>query len=128
MFTAELCRKMNYYICKYIMTVLSCNRNISGNVGERKIFMVKIVKETIHAKGIEIGIYTANFENEFISLTDIAKYQNEGDLQFAIQNWTLNRNKIEFLCALEELRNANLNRVQFEAVKKESDKGKKLQH
>lgn len=90
--------------------------------------MVKIVKETIHAKGIEIGIYTANFEKEFISLTDIAKYQNEGDLQFAIQNWTLNRNKIEFLCALEELRNANLNRVQFEAVKKESDKGKKLQH
>ena len=58
----------------------------------------------------------------------ITKYQNEDDLQFAIQNWTLNRNKIEFLCALEELRNANLNRVQFEAVKKESDKGKKSQH
>ena len=34
--------------------------------------MAKIVKETIHAKGIDIGIYTTNFENEFISLTDIA--------------------------------------------------------
>ncbi len=30
--------------------------------------------QTIHAKGIDIGIYTTNFENEFISLTDIAKY------------------------------------------------------
>ena len=39
--------------------------------------MVKIVKETIHAKGIDIGIYTTNFENEFISLTDIAKYRSE---------------------------------------------------
>lgn len=39
--------------------------------------MAKIVKETIHAKGIDIGIYTTNFENEFISLTDIAKYRNE---------------------------------------------------
>ena len=34
--------------------------------------MAKIVKETIHAKGIDIGIYTTNFENKFISLTDIA--------------------------------------------------------
>ena len=39
-----------------------------------RMLMAKIVKETIHAKGIDIGIYTTNFENEFISLTDIAKY------------------------------------------------------
>ena len=38
----------------------------------RRMCMAKIVKETIHAKGIDIGIYTTNFENEFISLTDIA--------------------------------------------------------
>ncbi len=30
-------------------------------------------------EGIDIGIYTTNFENEFISLTDIAKYRNEDD-------------------------------------------------
>lgn len=33
----------------------------------------KTVKETIHAKGFDIGIYTNDFQNEFISLTDIAK-------------------------------------------------------
>ena len=26
--------------------------------------MAKIVKETIHAKGIDIGIYTTNFKSE----------------------------------------------------------------
>ena len=41
--------------------------------------MGKMIKDTIHAKGIEIGIYTNNFENEFISLTDIAKYRNEDE-------------------------------------------------
>ena len=35
----------------------------------------KIVKETIRAKGLDIGIYTTDFQNEFISLTDIAKYK-----------------------------------------------------
>ena len=39
--------------------------------------MKKPVKETIHAKGIDIGIYTTDFENEFISLTDIARYKSD---------------------------------------------------
>ena len=82
--------------------------------------MAKIVKETIHAKGIDIGIYTINFENEFISLTDIAKYRNEDDPRFVIQNWMRNRNTIEFLGIWEELHNSDFNRVQFEAVKNEA--------
>lgn len=78
------------------------------------------VKEIIHAKGIEIGIYTQDFENEFISLTDIAKYRNEDDPRFVIQNWMRNRNTIEFLAVWEELHNPNFNRVQFEAVRNEA--------
>lgn len=31
----------------------------------------KPIKETIHAKGVEIGIYTTDFQNEFISLTRV---------------------------------------------------------
>ena len=82
--------------------------------------MRKIVKDTIHAKGIDIGIYTTNFEYEFISLTDIAKYRNEDDPRFVIQNWMRNRNTIEFLAVWEELHNPGFNRVQFEAVKNEA--------
>lgn len=39
--------------------------------------MKKPIKETIHAKGMEIGIYTTDFENEFISLTDIARNKSD---------------------------------------------------
>ena len=46
----------------------------------------KIVREIIHAKGIDIGIYTKDFENEYISLTDIAKYRNE-------TNWRPSRSR-----------------------------------
>ena len=37
--------------------------------------MGKIVKDIIHANGIDIGIYTMDFDKEYISLTDIAKYK-----------------------------------------------------
>ena len=39
--------------------------------------MGKIIKDTLHANGIDIGIYTQDFENEFISLTDIARYKSD---------------------------------------------------
>ena len=58
--------------------------------------MGRIVKETLHAKGIDIGIYTTNFESEFISLTDIARYKSD-DPTAVIQNWMRNRDVIEFL-------------------------------
>ncbi len=48
--------------------------------------MGKIIKDTIHANGIDIGIYTQDFENEFISLTDIARYKSD-DPTAVIQNW-----------------------------------------
>ncbi len=80
----------------------------------------KNIKETIHAKGIDIRIYTKDFENDFISLTDIAKYRNADDPRFVIQNWMRNRNTIEMLAVWEELYNPNFNRVQFEAVRKDA--------
>ncbi len=82
--------------------------------------MAKILKDTIHAKGFEIGVYSTDFENEYISLTDIAKYRNEEDPRFIIQNWMRNRNTVEFLAVWEELHNPNFNRVQFEAVRNEA--------
>ncbi|MDY5795646.1 MAG: hypothetical protein SPJ84_07455 [Fusobacterium gastrosuis] len=48
--------------------------------------MSKIKKEKIEAKGFSIEVYTEDFENDYISLTDIAKYKNEDDPRFVIQN------------------------------------------
>lgn len=48
--------------------------------------MSNIKKDTIEAKGFAIQIYTENFKNDYISLTDIAKYRNSDDPRFVIQN------------------------------------------
>ena len=55
-----------------------------------------------------------------LSLTDIAKYRNDNDPRFVIQNWMRNRNTVEFLAVWEELHNPDFNRVQFEAVRSEA--------
>ena len=82
--------------------------------------MSKIVKEIIHANGTDIRLYTTDFQNEYISLTDIAKYKNSEDPRFIIQNWMRNRDTIEFLGLWEILSNPDFNRVQFEAVKNDA--------
>ena len=58
--------------------------------------MGKIIKDTLHANGIDIGIYKQDFENEFISLTDIVRYKSD-DPSAVIQNWMRNRDVIKFL-------------------------------
>ena len=78
--------------------------------------MAKIIKDTIHANGIDIGIYTTDFENEFISLTDIAKYKSD-DPTAVIQNWMRGRDVIEFLGLWEKLHNPAFNPIEFEGFK-----------
>lgn len=74
----------------------------------------KQIKETIHAKGVDIGIYTTDFENEFISLTDIAKYKNREEPNVVVANWMRNRNTIEYLGIWEQLYNTNFKPLEFE--------------
>lgn len=81
--------------------------------------MEKIVKETIHANGIDIGIYTQDFENEFISLTDIARYKSN-EPAAVIQNWMRNRDVIEFLGLWEKLHNRNFKPLEFEEFKRQA--------
>ena len=81
--------------------------------------MGKIIKDTIHANGIDIGIYTQDFENEFISLTDIARYKSD-DPTAVIQNWMRNRDVIEFLGLWERLHNPDFKPLGFEGFKKQA--------
>jgi len=81
--------------------------------------MGRIIKDTIHANGIDIGIYTQDFENEFISLTDIARYKSE-DPTAVIQNWMRNRDVIEFLGLWEILHNPNFKPLEFEGFKEQA--------
>jgi hypothetical protein len=79
--------------------------------------MAKTIKrETIHAGGIDIGIYTTDFKNEFISLTDIAKYRSI-DPRVTIHNWLRGRDVVEFLGLWEVLHNPDFKRIDFDTFK-----------
>ena len=82
--------------------------------------MSKMKKDTIKAKGFEIQVYTRDFKNDFVSLTDIARYKNTDDPRFIIQNWMRNRNTLEFIGLWEILNNPNFNRVQFDTFRNEA--------
>lgn len=78
-----------------------------------------IKKETIHAAGIDIGIYTTDFKNEFISLTDIARYKSI-DPRITIHNWLRGRDVVEFLGLWEILHNPDFKRIDFDTFKEEA--------
>lgn len=82
--------------------------------------MSRIKKEQISAKGFSIQVYTEDFKNDYISLTDIAKYKNTDDPRFVIQNWMRNRNTLEFIGLWEALNNPKFNRVQFDTFRNEA--------
>ena len=79
----------------------------------------KTVKETIHAKGIDISIYTTDFQNEYISLTDIARYKSD-EPTAVIQNWMRNRDVIEFLGLWEGLHNTDFKPLEFEGFRNQA--------
>ena len=75
----------------------------------------KPIKDTIHAKGFDIGIYTTDYENEFISLTDIAKYKSS-DPNDVIKNWMRLRSTLEYLGLWEKINNPNFKGVEFDPL------------
>ncbi|PKM65489.1 MAG: DNA-binding protein [Firmicutes bacterium HGW-Firmicutes-2] len=81
--------------------------------------MKKSIKETIHAKGIDISIYSEDFHNEYISLTDIARYKSN-EPNDVIKNWMRNRDTIEFLGLWENLHNQDFKPVEFDGFRKEA--------
>lgn len=67
--------------------------------------MVKEYKESIKASGTEIAVLSTGNEDDFLSLTDMAKKVDAANPRFIIQNWMRNRSTIEFLGVWEILNN-----------------------
>ena len=59
-------------------------------------------------------------QNDYISLTDIAKYKDTQEANEIIRNWLRNRNTIEFLGLWEQLNNKNFKPVESDGFKKEA--------
>ena len=82
--------------------------------------MSKVKKDTIEAKGFAIQIYTEDFKNDYISLTDIARYKNVHEPKDVVKNWLRVRDTIEFLGLWETIHNPNFKGVEFDSFRKEA--------
>ena len=82
--------------------------------------MSKLKKCTIEAKGFSIQIYTEDFKNDYISLTDIARFKNINEPKDVVKNWLRVRDTIEFLGLWETINNPNFKGVEFDSFRKEA--------
>lgn len=90
------------------------------NVVKKEDGNAKIIKDTIHANGIDISVYSEDLQNDYISLTDIAK-KREGEYPgYVIQNWLRNKSTVAFVGLWESIHNPNFNCIEFEAIKNEA--------
>ena len=81
--------------------------------------MTTAKKDSLSAKGLSIQVYTEDFMNDYISLTDIARYKSD-EPSDVIKNWMRRKDTIEFLGLWESLNNLNFNSVEFDRIKSEA--------
>lgn len=79
--------------------------------------MGKTRKATVSVKGTDVAVLVHR-EQDYISLTDIARHKNAGLTDDLIRNWLRNRNTIEFLGIWESLYNPGFNPVEFDGFRK----------
>ena len=75
--------------------------------------------DKIDVQGKEITIISRE-RQDYISLTDIAKYRNSDAPADIVKNWMRNRSTIEFLGLWEQLNNADFKLVEFDQFKNEA--------
>ena len=78
--------------------------------------MSKNSKATIDIQGTAVTVL-GQANDDYISLTDIAKHKEPDRSDHVIQNWMRNRNSIEFLGVWERLNNADFKPLEFEGFR-----------
>lgn len=73
-------------------------------------------KSKVDVQGTAVSIVSRGSE-DFISLTDIAKYKNPDHADDVIRNWLRSRNTVEFLGVWERLNNPAFNPVEFDGIR-----------
>jgi hypothetical protein len=74
---------------------------------------------TINVQGTAISIISQR-DDDYICITDIARYKDSERSDYIIQNWLRNRNTIEFLGVWEQLHNPDFNSIEFDGIKSEA--------
>ena len=70
-------------------------------------------------KGADIRIITGK-QQDYISLTDIARYKKRERTDDLIRNWIRNRNTVEFIGIWEQLNNPDFKPVEFDGFRKKA--------
>ena len=78
--------------------------------------MSKGKRISITVKGASVAVLSEN-RQDFISLTDIARFKNPERSDDLVRNWLRNRNTVEFLGIWETLHNPDFNSVEFDGIK-----------
>ena len=81
--------------------------------------MSQAKRTSIEVQGVAITIASQN-NQDFISLTDIARYRNLREPFAVINNWMRSRSTIEFLGLWEKLCNPSFKPLEFERFKNEA--------
>ncbi len=79
--------------------------------------MSKPRKATVNVKGTAITVLVHR-EQDYISLTDIARHKDSERTDYLLSNWLRNRNSIEFLGIWEALNNPGFNPIEFDGFRK----------
>lgn len=73
----------------------------------------------IDVKGTSVTVL-AGAVDDYISLTDIARYKDSERTDYIIQNWLRNRNTIEFMGIWEQLNNPQFNPIEFDGISRQA--------
>ena len=79
------------------------------------------IKSEMYVLDHKIGVMIVN-GMEYISLTDLAKYQNSFDPSFTVKNWLRKIDTIEYIGLWEQIKNNHFNLVEFDQIKTEYGK------
>ena len=79
-----------------------------------------MAKRKIEVRGREITIVNHFSSDDYISLTDIARYKNEDAPNDVIKNLLRNKNTIELLGLWKKLNNNNFKPVEFDGFRNEA--------
>ena len=80
-----------------------------------------LVTAEIIVKENKVGILRVGNIN-YISLTDLAKYQNSSDPSFTVKNWLRRIATIDYIGLWEQIHNQDFNLVEFDQIKTEYGK------
>lgn len=77
------------------------------------------IKSVIHAKDTDIAVISAVGKEDYISLTDIARYRSD-EPKDVVKNWLRSKSTIEFLGLWEQINNPDFKGVEFDSFKNEA--------